>query len=413
MPETAEEEIAVGAASPEPLLPDLIQIMDLQQEQLARSLGEGHRVIHGVAGSGKTLILAYRTQYLALLQSKPILVLCFNVALASHLRQILKGEFKAAVTISHFHRWCSEQLRKYNIVMPNRNQFEGEAYVQALVERLTQGVEKGKIPQAQYGAVLVDEGHDLQPEWLKLVTQMVDPETDSLLLLYDDAQNLYGKSAQKKFSFKSVGIKAQGRTTTLKLNYRNTAEVLSVAYEFAKEVMIPTESQEEDAPVLVQPLSAGRRGPLPELVRLPSFKQETEYLARRLIELHERGTPWNQMAIAYRIGFMGETIYEALQSAQVPVEWVNQSGASRSYQPDCDSVKLMTMHSSKGLEFPIVFIPGLGYLPNHYGTPVEEARLLYVGMTRAIDQLILTCDRNSEFVAKIQTALESVALRAS
>src|SRR5690606_8998436 len=41
------------------LLPDLIKVMDLQQEQLARSLGEGHRVIHGVAGAGKTLILVY------------------------------------------------------------------------------------------------------------------------------------------------------------------------------------------------------------------------------------------------------------------------------------------------------------------------------------------------------------------
>jgi superfamily I DNA and RNA helicase len=34
--------------------------MDMEQEKLARNLGEGHRIIHGVAGSGKTLILAYR-----------------------------------------------------------------------------------------------------------------------------------------------------------------------------------------------------------------------------------------------------------------------------------------------------------------------------------------------------------------
>ena len=39
------------------LVPDLMKVMDMQQEQLARSLGEGHRIIHGVAGSGKTLIL--------------------------------------------------------------------------------------------------------------------------------------------------------------------------------------------------------------------------------------------------------------------------------------------------------------------------------------------------------------------
>src|SRR3990167_339495 len=44
-------------------LPDLMRVMDLQQEQLARSLGDGHRVIHGVEGSGKTMILGYRARY--------------------------------------------------------------------------------------------------------------------------------------------------------------------------------------------------------------------------------------------------------------------------------------------------------------------------------------------------------------
>ena len=43
----------------------LLHVMDLQQEQLARSLGDGHRVIHGVAGSGKTLILGFRCEQLA------------------------------------------------------------------------------------------------------------------------------------------------------------------------------------------------------------------------------------------------------------------------------------------------------------------------------------------------------------
>ena len=44
-------------------VPDIVRVMDLQQEQLARSMGEGHRVIHGVAGSGKTMILGYRAQH--------------------------------------------------------------------------------------------------------------------------------------------------------------------------------------------------------------------------------------------------------------------------------------------------------------------------------------------------------------
>ncbi len=280
------------------------------------------------------------------------------------------------------------------------------------MQQVIQSVDAGFIPAGHYRAVMIDEGHDFQPEWLKLIAQMIDPETNSLLVLYDNAQNLYGEIGKKKFSFKSVGIKAQGRTTILKLNYRNTTEVLTLAYEFAKELMTPAETQEEDVPVLVQPQSVGRHGPLPELVRLPSFKRETEYLTERVQQLQERGTPWNEMAIVYRSKFMGERIYNQLQQAHVPVEWVNENNASRSYLPGDKSIKLITMHSSKGLEFSVVFIPGVGYLPNQYGAPADEARLLYVAMTRAINQLILTYHRDSDFTTRIQTALESVALRA-
>ncbi len=46
-------------------LPSVVRVMDLQQEQLARSLSDGHRVIDGVAGSGETLILACRAQHVA------------------------------------------------------------------------------------------------------------------------------------------------------------------------------------------------------------------------------------------------------------------------------------------------------------------------------------------------------------
>ncbi len=53
----------------------VLAVMDLHQEQVARSLGEGHRIIRGVAGSGKTLILAFRAEHLARAASKPVLIL--------------------------------------------------------------------------------------------------------------------------------------------------------------------------------------------------------------------------------------------------------------------------------------------------------------------------------------------------
>jgi DNA helicase IV len=91
-------------------LPDIMRVMDLQQEQLARSLGDGHRVIHGVAGSGKTMILGYRAEYLAKAHtptSKPILILCYNEPLAVKLESVMAAKgLTGKVHVRHFHRWC-------------------------------------------------------------------------------------------------------------------------------------------------------------------------------------------------------------------------------------------------------------------------------------------------------------------
>ena len=68
--------------------------------------------------------------------------------------------------------------------------------------------------------------------------------------------------------------------------------------------------------------------------------------------------------------------------------------------PDQDYVLLMTLHSAKGLEFPKVFMVGMedGIFPSHMtisygddGEMEEERRLCYVGITRAMKDLTLTC----------------------
>ena len=61
------------------------------------------------------------------------------------------------------------------------------------------------------------------------------------------------------------------------------------------------------------------------------------------------------------------------------------------------------MHSSKGLEFHTVAIPDIGCMPCKDADVADEARVLYVAMTRAIEQLFLTFHSNSEFTKKLSS----------
>lgn len=387
-------------------IPDLIKVMDAQQEQLARSIGDEHRIIHGVAGSGKTMILGFRAMQLAREMSKPILVLCYNKTLAARLEQLI-GErgLGEKVQVYNFHKWCRKMLVAYNEPLPPGN---GKAFVEALPPAVISGVDRGQIPRAQYGAVLVDEGHDFEPDWYKLIVQMIDPHTNSLLVLYDDAQNIYGNPNRRKISWKSLGVQAQGRTTILKLNYRNTLEILSVARVFAQDLLASRSDEADgDGVPLIAPESAGRRGAVPELVRTDTARAQMDVLIARLRDEHAHGRPWSDMAVIYRNQWEGEKLHEVLKRLDIPSRLADNPGKQTLFVVE-DSVKLVTMHSSKGLEFPFVIIPGIGGLPKEGQSEADEARLLYVAMTRATERLLLIHHEDSVFSKRIRDSINDV-----
>lgn len=384
-------------------VPDLIKVMDAQQELLARSLGDEHRIIHGVAGSGKTMILGFRAMELARALSKPILVLCYNKTLAARLDQLM-GErgLSDKVQVYNFHKWCRSMLTAYHVPLPP----DGPHFAEELPPAVIAGVDHGQIPRFQYGAVLIDEGHDFEPDWYKLIVQMIDPNTNSLLVLYDDAQNIYGQANRKKLSWKSLGVQAQGRTTILKLNYRNTLEILSVARAFANELLLER-SEDEDSVPLIAPESAGRRGALPELIRVERQEDQLPAILQRLRDERDNGRPLSDMSVIFRNSWEGEKLHEALQRGGIPSRLAEGNGKTSLFVVD-DTVKLVTMHSSKGLEFPLVIIPGLGSLPKPGKNEADEARLLYVAMTRATERLVLIHHEDSIFSQRIRHSINDV-----
>ncbi|OYQ38729.1 DNA helicase II [Rhodoferax sp. TH121] len=381
-------------------LPDIMRVMDLQQEQLARSLGDGHRVIHGVAGSGKTMILGYRAEYLAKActpTSKPILILCFNEPLGVKLASVMDAKgLSDRVHVRHFHKWCRQQLVAYGQELPQPN-LPTDVKMAEMVDRVIRAVERSQIPGGQYQAVMIDEGHDFAPEWLKLVTQMVDPTTNSLLVLYDDAQSIYERARSKQFSFKSVGIQAQGRTTILKINYRNTRQILHTASLVAADLLTADDKDDDGIPLL-KPVSCGREGQAPVIIKLPTLRDEAFAIADHLASAHKEGHAWGDMAMLCADWKTMDLCAEALAQRKLPHRVRKKSGE---YQPGADAIQVMTMKVSKGLEFPVVALPGVGHMPAPGEDEKEAARVFYVAATRATQRLVITVSGSGGFAGRL------------
>ena len=85
---------------------------------------------------------------------------------------------------------------------------------------------------------------------------------------------------------------------------------------------------------------------------------------------------------------VGKEVLATLRRLNIPVTFHKDISFAESE----DTVKVLTMHSCKGLEFPLVAIPGIGALAADEKRKEDDARLLYVAMTRATRELVVLGD---------------------
>lgn len=148
---------------------------------------------------------------------------------------------------------------------------------------------------------------------------------------------------------------------------------------------------------------------------------EALQIARRLREEHTPGRRWSSQAVLVRTHAQAAPILEVLGRAGIPVTAPNDTrrtyvahddpGSNDSKPRDAtrhdgthtDAVLVVTFHSAKGLEWPVVHIAGVeeGFVPDiHARSPeslAEEQRLFYVATTRATRRVHLTWARHRSF----------------
>ena len=391
-----------------------LKVLDTRQENNARNIGTGHRIIYGVAGSGKTVLLIARARLLSRQAPEaPILVLCYNVAFAAYLQSQLDD--LPNVDVYHFHGWAKKHGLRFS---------PGESD-ETLGEKLLERLENGYGDAEYYDTVLIDEAQDFVPNWFQCVlSAMRDPNDGDLLIVGDGSQGLY---RDKRTSWKALGIHAQGRTVHAKFdldkNYRNTREIVELASIFIEDSMEDgsRDTQEADGIVamVVDPRKTLRStGQRPPLFINASREAEIDTIVQTIVKLLDGESGFggidgpiapDDIAILYRYaGQRNRPLLETLISriqAVAPVVWLSASQEDKS-RIDQPGVKILTMHSSKGLQYRVVFVIFADQLPPYF-TETEadllmEHRLMYVALTRAEDVAIVTSAGRSMFVEMMQ-----------
>ena len=185
----------------------------------------------------------------------------------------------------------------------------------------------------------------------------------------------------------------------LKVNYRNTAQIVAFARRFASDVIGAPGTIADDEHAILFPEDAGRQGLVPDVRQCVSIDAEAHCIAEWLLGRKKAGYEWPQMACLYPEHWIGERVAQVLTKHGVPIDMAKNNRNRISTKRV--AVRLLSMHTAKGLEFPCVAIAGLGFLGRH-GEPVEECvRLTYVGVTRATHEALLTYSSESALVQRL------------
>ena len=383
--------------------------LDESQARAALRLGSGHRIIKGPPGSGKTLVLVNRCCHLFRYNPriKKILLVCYNIALVGYLKRLVQekglGIGTTGIEVCHFFELCSRILGE-----PVHYENEDSEYYDLVIQETLEKFLNGGSGEGLFDAILVDEGQDFDDEMIKIILNLLRPGGD-LVISLDSYQDLY----RRKISWKSIGINAPGRIRYLKKVYRNTAEIFDFTQRFLGK------APRLDRQLAFLPFDFAFHGDFPELRRFASLEEIERFLVDDLKRcISEEGYRRSETAVIYDDKVYGPSrfaydnralpmrILKRLETSGIPAAWVSQDVRSKQmYDITTDRVALISIHSSKGLDFDLVYLIAIDHIHPTKATREALISLVYVAMTRARYRLVIPYVEETELISHMKQCL--------
>ena len=370
---------------------------DVKQKRLSVS-HPGRQKVTGCFGSGKTTVLVERAVNAYRRTHKRVLILTYNISLRNHIEHAISQRMDVGLTgreflILNIHQF----IRTYGMLLlptgtNNVVSFLGDGK-DALKKLLAY-----KNDLAKFQTILVDECQDFEYYWMEILTEVFLETGGEYVLFGDEKQNVYGR----ELDHKKIKTNIQGVANILNQCHRSSGKLLNFIVKFQS--LMP--QYESDS--IEQSLALDNS--IVEYYLLDSGPEQGVDLM--LAKLSEWDFPYGAVAVlAQSHEFLRKIESKFRASTGVKTEvmfWRSEEMADEAFRKHHDErdlklffdgdqterMKFSTIESFKGFEASCVFL----FIENQIfknGSCLME--LLYAGITRARQQLIICNMDNKEF----------------
>lgn len=387
---------------------ELRPVLSYEQQRLCGLTLDGKpRLVRGVAGSGKTVVLAHWVlKTMQRLKDRPetrIWGVYANRSLQRLITDTIEDAWKTEgdtnpfpwhrVELCHVKDLLDDLLPEVGLRM-KAFEFDYDKAASAYLDR-----REGEGVQARCHAMFIDEAQDMGPNTLRLLSSLVarsdadDPNSRSVNIFYDNAQNVYGRSTPK---WSDLGLDMKGRSTVMKESFRSTKPITEFALNALYRLQ-PSELEGDHKELvkrgLIERIDRNGSdwwnvrfnqvdGPAPLLKKFGSADDEFEALGRQLVRwIREEGVRPSDICILYNTRSIAERIEQQVAPRLKAIGVNVLVETSKAFSGDPFTITVTTPHSFKGYVAEIAVIAGADQFTAK-GKGVL-ANNLYVAMTRA------------------------------
>ncbi len=388
-----------------------------KQIRLSTSIVDSAMKIKGVAGSGKTTVLAKRAVNAYRRHGERVLILTFNLTLVNYIHDKI-SDVREGFGWSYFYIDNYHAFLKTAINNTDKENFSFSDYDN---ENILDGFEHELL---KYDTILIDEVQDYKPVWIKIIKKYFLAKAGEIVLFGDEKQNIYNRELEK--DTKRINIpNGFGRWEELKTSIRfqgDGGRVLQLAKKFQKAFFrgkyevdenekLSTENFLDIGLFNVKDLSHDVKDDLYYKIAEDIHKKIKEYsihpddvvilsskiFAVRNVEYYLRKNFKQKCKTTFETEEMYRKIVQQEDIVNPYDEEENNKlkqirrNKKRHFHFHSGEIKLSTIHSFKGAESQTVFLITAGY-------PHEDEEHIYTAITRCKFNLqVYLTTNNSQF----------------